>query len=354
MAALYACGLFRLREHGRGGQRQAADEREEAGSSRCTAALCEVPCDWMRLPRPPMLSRCPLPDTRRTATNGSPRERHKIRLNLCLEDGGGACHRCEAGATVDRPIDPDVTRRQSRTRVAMGGTVLARRRRVSLARRRWSRPASRAIGFARRSVERGPVDATISGVGPGRAGGGAGHHQPGRGARAAGPRAAGREARGGAADPRARRQRRTPRRRSAHRRISPSRPTRETQKRLALEKSLIDLDGTHAGEGAAARLARSAARQRPAAGQARDCCRRTCSASRARHQSGRHRAETAPGAARQRTRSNEGRARRAGSSRSASSASRTRKRAASWTWPRHGPIGPASSRGSSPKKVRRW
>jgi HlyD family secretion protein len=66
---------------------------------------------------------------------------------------------------VDRPIDPDVTRRQSRKRVAMGGTVLS----LAVVAYLWL-PALVSPSLSRdrirtATVERGPVDATISASG---------------------------------------------------------------------------------------------------------------------------------------------------------------------------------------------
>jgi hypothetical protein len=66
---------------------------------------------------------------------------------------------------VDRPIDPDVTRRQSRKRAAMGGTVLS----LAVVAYLWL-PALVSPSLSRdrirtATVERGPVDATISASG---------------------------------------------------------------------------------------------------------------------------------------------------------------------------------------------
>ena len=66
---------------------------------------------------------------------------------------------------MDRPIDPDVTRRQSRKRVAMGGTVLS----LAVVAYLWL-PALVSPSLSRdrirtATVERGPVDATISASG---------------------------------------------------------------------------------------------------------------------------------------------------------------------------------------------
>ena len=204
--------------------------------------------------------RCPLPDSRRTATNGSPRERRqKSGREFAPDRWQWPCHGVNAGATVDRPLDPDVTRRQTPPPPARWAAPRSRSpsSRISGC-RRWSRPASRAIGIRTAIVERGPVDATISATGlvvpeveqvitsPVEA----------RVLRVL--ERAGREARGRAADPRSSTSARAPRRRQAHA------GSRHQGQRADAEAARAGEEPDRPrrparGEGAAARLARSAA-----------------------------------------------------------------------------------------------
>ena len=66
---------------------------------------------------------------------------------------------------VDRPLDPDITRRQTRRRLAMGGTALS----LAVVGYLWLpgllSPSLRRDAIRTALVERGPVDATISATG---------------------------------------------------------------------------------------------------------------------------------------------------------------------------------------------
>ena len=73
---------------------------------------------------------------------------------------GLRCH-----ASVDRPLDPDVTRRQTRRRLAFGGTALS----VAVAGYLWLpslvSPSLRRDAIRTAVVERGAVDAAFSATG---------------------------------------------------------------------------------------------------------------------------------------------------------------------------------------------
>ena len=68
-------------------------------------------------------------------------------------------------SAVDRPLDPDITRRQTRRRLAIGGTALS----LAVVGYLWLpgllSPSLRRDAIRTALVERGPVDATISATG---------------------------------------------------------------------------------------------------------------------------------------------------------------------------------------------
>ncbi len=95
------------------------------------------------------------PDVRLTAALKKQAGNRRVRLAQGLRLTGA----------VDRPLDPDVTRRQTRRRLAVGGTALS----LAVVAYLWLpslvSPSLRRDAIRTAIVERGPVDATISATG---------------------------------------------------------------------------------------------------------------------------------------------------------------------------------------------